>query len=414
MDNSNKNNYLWIIGGGEMQIPVISEAKKLGLLTIISDLNPDCVCAKLADLFVPIDIFDIEAHIQKCKQLVASDINIIGVLAAGIDAPETMARLNQYLGLVGVDAEIAKLVHDKGQFRKRLAQLEIPVPRFATISLEQLDQLEAISDEIGYPLIIKNTDSSGSRGTKIFYAKNLPSLKKATLQAIDVSKSKVALMESFWEGPEQTVESLFDIDGEFHPCFITDRLFDKSDGYALEIGLNHPSQLNKSTQEEMFQIAEDVARKLGIKVGAAKYDFILTPNGPRIIEMTVRLSGGFDCQYIVPAATGKNIILAAILTAIGEKFPNALLENTLNKVVISRSIWPDPGIITSISGLDEARKIKGVEKIIMRSSLGDKVESYTDCTKRTCFIIISANSFDEAESICTIVKNTLLITTNNK
>jgi len=412
--NTSNNKYFWIIGGGEMQIPVISEVKKLGLLTIISDLNPDCVCAKLADLFVLIDIFDIEAHIEKCKQLVASDINIIGVLAAGIDAPETMARLNQYLGLVGVDPEIAKLVHDKGQFRKRLAQLEIPVPRFATISFDQLGQLEVISDEIGYPLIIKNTDSSGSRGTKIFYVKNLPSLKKATLQAIDVSKSKVALIESFWEGPEQTLESLFDIDGEFHPCFITDRLFDKSDGYAVETGLNHPSQLNKSTQEEMFQIAEDVARKLGIKVGAAKYDFILTPNGPRIIEMTVRLSGGFDCQYIVPAATGKNIILAAILTAIGEKFPNTLLEKTLNKVVISRSIWPNPGIITSISGLDEARKIKGVEKIIMRYSLGDEVESYIDCTKRTCFIIISANSFDEAESIFTIVKNTLLITTNNK
>lgn len=413
MNNSNKNNYLWIIGGGEMQIPVISEAKRLGLLTIISDLNPDCVCAKIADLFVPIDIFDIEAHIEKCKQLIASGINIIGVLAAGIDAPETMARLNQHLGLLGVDPEIAKLVHDKGQFRIRLEQLQIPVPKFATITPKQLDQLEAISDEIGYPLIIKNTDSSGSRGTQIFYTKNLPSLKEAALRAIDVSKSKVALMESFWVGPEQTVESLFDIDGVFHPCFITDRLFDKSAGYALETGLNHPTQLTKPIQQEMFKIAEDVARKLGIKVGAAKYDFILTPNGPRIIEMTVRLSGGFDCQYIVPAATGKNIIRAAILTAIGEKFPSTLLENTLNKVVISRSIWPDPGVITSVSGLDEARKIKGVEKIIMRSTIGDKVDSYTDCTKRTCFIIISANSFDEAESIYSSVKNTLLITTNN-
>jgi biotin carboxylase len=413
MHNSNKKKYLWIIGGGEMQVPVISEAKKLGLLTIISDLNPNCSCAKLADLFILADVFDIEMHIEKCKQLTASDINIVGVLAAGIDAPETMARLNQHLGLLGVDPEIAKLVHDKGQFRKRLAQLEIPVPRFATITTKQLDQLEAISDEIGYPLIVKNTDSSGSRGTQIFYTKNLLSLKVATLQAISVSKSKVALIESFWDGPEQTVESLFDIDGVFHPCFITDRLFDKSAGYALETGLNHPTQLSKPIQQEMFQIAEEVARKLGIKVGAAKYDFILTPNGPRIIEMTVRLSGGFDCQYIVPAATGKNVIRAAILTAIGEKFPSTLLVNTLNKVVISRSIWPDPGVITSVSGLDEACKIKGVEKIIMRSAIGDKVDGYTDCTKRTCFIIISANSFDEAESIYSSVKKTLLITTKN-
>lgn len=397
-----------------MQVPVISEAKKLGLFTIISDLNPGCICAKLCDLFIPIDIFDIEAHIKKCKQLVDSGINIVGVLAAGIDAPETMARLNQHLGLLGVTPEIAKLVHDKGEFRKKLEELKIPVPKFATISAHQIEDLEVISDEIGYPLIIKNTDSSGSRGTQIFYTKNLPALKEAAHQAIAVSKSKIALMESFWEGPEQTVESLFDVDGQFHPCFITDRLFDKSAGYALETGLNHPSQLSESIQKEMFQIAEDVARKLGIKVGAAKYDFILTPLGPRIIEMTVRLSGGFDCQYIVPAATGKNVIKAAILTAIGEKFPKSLLENTIHKVVISRSIWPEPGIISSITGLDEARGIKGVEKIIMRSALGDMVDGYTDCTKRTCFIIISANTFDEAESIYANVKDTLLITTTKK
>jgi biotin carboxylase len=413
MNTQNNKKYLWIIGGGEMQVPVISEAKKLGLLTIISDLNPDCACAELADLFTPIDIFDIEAHIQKCKELTASGHEISGVLAAGIDAPETMARLNQHLGLLGVNPEIAKMVHDKGQFRKKLEQLNIPVPKFSTISSDQLNELEKFSDDIGYPLIIKNTDSSGSRGTQIFYSKNLPRLKEAALEAIAVSKSKIALIESFWEGPEQTVESLFDIDGVFHPCFITDRLFDKSAGYALETGLNHPSQLDDHTQKEMFDIAEGVARKLGIKVGAAKYDFILTPNGPRIIEMTVRLSGGFDCQYIVPAATGKNVIRAAILTAIGQKFPKSLLENTVNKIVISRSIWPNPGIITSVHGLDDARKIKGVEKIIMRSAVGDRVDGYTDCTKRTCFIIISANTFDEAESIYSKVKNTLIITTNN-
>ena len=117
----------------------------------------------------------------------------------------------------------------------------------------------------------------------------------------------------------------------------------------------------------MYQIAEDVARALGITLGAAKYDFILTPEGPRIIEMTVRLSGGFDCQYLVPAATGKNVLRAAILTALGRPFPADLLQDHLKKTGLSRSLWPKPGFISAIRNVDRARAIPGVETIVMRS-----------------------------------------------
>lgn len=392
-----------------MQIPVIAEVRTLGLQVICSDINADCVCASLADMFLTIDIFDIDGHLNAAEELIKNGTPIVGVLAAGIDAPETMARLAQYLGLPCVAPEIARLVHNKAVFREKLRDLGFPVPKFATIQAEDLEKIEEIASVIGYPLIIKNTDSSGSRGTKIFHQPDRDGLRSMAMEAISVSQSGMALIESFWEGPEQTVETLFDINGKFHPCFITDRKFDKGDGYALETGLEHPSMLPLETQNHMYQIAEQVARALGIKIGAAKYDFILTPDGPRIIEMTVRLSGGFDCQYLVPAATGKNIIRAAILTALGQTFPQNLLESKVQKTAISRSIWPEPGIIKAIRNLDIARSIPGVEKIIMRSKVGDRVSRYIDCTKRVCFIIISSDDKASAENIFTKVKDVLEI-----
>jgi biotin carboxylase len=214
-------------------------------------------------------------------------------------------------------------------------------------------------------------------------------------------------MESFWEGPEQTIETLFDIDGTFHPCFITDREFDKTEGYALETGLRHPSVLPAQIQSEMYRMAQEVAQALGISIGAAKYDCILTPDGPRIIEMTVRLSGGFDCQYLVPAATGKNIIKAAILTAIGQLFDVSLLAAQQDHVAVSRSLWPSPGRIKRVVGLEEARSIPGVRKIILRKQAGDLIEPYTDCTKRACFIIASAPSQEELEILMRQVNATL-------
>lgn len=403
--------YFWVVGGGEMQVPVIAEARTLGLGVICSDIDPDCVCATLADHFFPIDIFDIEAHVATALDLRAQGLQIAGVLAAGIDAPETMARTARALGLPGVDPEIARLVHNKAAFRAKLQALGFPVPRFVSVSLDDLDRLDALAADIGYPLIVKNTDSSGSRGTRIFHTPDPAMLLATAREAIAVSRSGRALIESFWEGPEQTVETLFDINGDFHPCFITDRHFDKRQGFALETGLQHPSVLAQDTQREMYQIAEDVARALGICIGAAKYDFILTPDGPRIIEMTVRLSGGFDCQYLVPAATGKNVIRAAMLTALGLPFPSCLLDDTRGHVGLSRSLWPRPGRIQSIRNLEAARALAGVVKIVLRSRVGEQVQPYTDCTKRVCFIIVSGRDQAAAEAVVAQVEQTLQIET---
>jgi len=389
-------NYFWIIGGGQLQAPLIEEVSRLGMQSIVTDISSECVCAPLADLFFDLDIFDIDAHIELANRLTRQGIKVAGVLAAGVDAPETMARLARHLGLPSVDPEIAKLVHNKAEFRVRLRELGYPVPHFETITKATLHKLADIVSAIGIPLIIKNSDSSGSRGTRIFHEYNLALMEETALAAMEISKSGIALIESCWEGSEHTVETIFDIEGNFHPCFITDRHFDRSNGYALEVGLRHPSVLSDALQSEMFSIAKNVATDLGVNLGAAKYDFIVTSEGPRIIEMTVRLSGGYDCQYLVPATTGKSILRAAVKTAIGEKFDNSYLVDRLHLVGVTGSLWPKQGVIKAINGVDVALNLPGIEKIFFRSKVGDFIEPYIDCTRRTCFIIATGVSEFEA------------------
>lgn len=406
-----KEKYLWIIGGGLLQLPLIDEARKLGLNIIVSDKDANCICKSFSDIFISIDIFDIHSHILEARKLISKEVKIIGVLAAGIDAPETMATLAKELNLMSVDPMIANIVHNKHIFRDKLSELGYPVPKYRSVSESELGLLSQIIDEIGFPLIVKNTDSSGSRGTKIFYENNLDEIKLIVLDAISVSKSGIALIEECWIGPEQTVETIFDVNGEFHRCFITDRIFDRSSGYAIEIGLEHPSNLSDEIQNKMYVLAENVSRDFGVKIGASKFDMILTENGPRIIEMTVRLSGGFDSQYLVPLSTGKNILKAAILTSIGEKFSEELLIDTKHKVGLTESIWPEPGIITSIDGVEDALNIPGVEQIFFRYKIGDIIDKYTDCTKRVCFIIVTGRDKKNAREIMNLAKNKIKILT---
>ncbi len=396
-----------------MQLPLIAEAAELGLRSIVTDRDPACACAARADLFEPLDVFDIDAHLALADQLTAKGIAVRGVLAAGIDAPETMARIAEHLGLPGVDPAIARLVHHKADFRARLRELAHPVPQFASIRADTLADLEKIANRIGYPLIIKNTDSSGSRGTRIFQSAALPEMLAVAKEAIAVSKSAMALVESCWQGTEHTVETLFDIDGRFHRCFITDRHFDKEDGYAIETGLRHPSVLSDAVQDEMYDIAERVSRDLGIRIGAAKFDFIVTPAGPRIIEMTVRLSGGFDCQYLVPAATGKRVLRAAVLTALGEPIPHGLLQASRARIGVTGSLWPVPGVIARIDGVDAARRLPGIEQIFFRYAVGDRVLPYTDCTRRVCFIVATGRDEHEAQTNLAQAAQTIQIETES-
>jgi len=390
--------YIWIIGGGQLQIPLVEEAKKLGYSTIVTDVNPNCVCSDIADIFETVDIFDIESNISLYERSFKTDlsIEIAGVLAAGIDAHQTMAYLSNHMGLVSVSPEIADLVINKDLFRERMKKLGLETPRFKSITINDIPNLKNLTDQIGYPLIIKNTSSSGSRGTKIFYEPNIEEMILITKEAINVSRSKRALIESFWVGTEHTVETIFDINGDFHRCFITDRIFDKSNGFALETGLVHPSQLTEQMKESMYNLAEKTSKLIGVEVGASKFDMIYTNTGPKIIEMTVRLSGGFDCQYLVPSATGKNILKAALLTCVGKPFDNDCLKSKFRKVAISESLWPKPGgVIKAINGVEEVKKMPGFENIFFRYGVGDYINDYIDCTKRICFIICSGLTLAE-------------------
>jgi biotin carboxylase len=387
----------WIIGGGILQKPILDEVKLLGYKVIVSDMSETCYLANQADYFFEIDIFDEEGHLSKLIELKSKKISVCGVLAAGIDAPVTMARMNEKLNLYGVSSDICELVNHKANFRLWMADNNFEVPEFKEFQSDQFVKALEYIENIKAPFIIKNVNSSASRGTRIFFDINkIKDLEDTFNEACRVSRSNTCLIESIWEGSEHTVETFFDINGNFYPLFITDRIFDKTNGIPLEIGLENPTGLSAKEKKSCFKLAELISSTLGITVGAAKFDMIYTKAGPRIIEMTTRLSGGFDCQYLVPAATGKNIIASAVYTALGKNIPSSFLNTTKSRVALSGSIWPKSGKVLSINGLDEAKKINGVEHIFLRCKVGDHINEYENCASRVIFIIVSGKNRSEA------------------
>jgi biotin carboxylase len=398
------SDFIFIIGGGLLQLPVIEEAKKMGYKTIVSDANINAPAMQKADLPYQLDIYDVPGHIKAALSMKDS---IKAVVAAGIDAPVTQAKLAEVLGLPGVDSDIAALLHNKADMRHMMSIFQMATPMYWHVKAGEQCPIQ----KLPFDVVVKPCLASGSRGLSIIQKDAYPlDLYRSVEVAKQSSRNGECIVEERFTGTEHTVETMFS-KGKFVPVFITDRLFRYDKGRAIETGLRHPSTLPLYVQRLAYNQAEYLGTTLGIQNGALKLDIMATDNGVRILEATTRLSGGFDSQYLVPAATGKNVLRAYIQVCLGADITPDALRVTKDKVAISESIWPEPGIIQSIEGVEKARKIKGVEQIVFRKDVGDIVEGYENCADRVAFIITSGDSYGIAKGIMSEAIETIKVVT---
>lgn len=400
-----------LVGGGPIQVKQAEVALELGYYIVVTDSDDGCEVVRrgLTNEFRSISTYDVPAHIRLAQELQhRCGKQFAGVFTSGADVEHTVAFAAAFVGLPGVDPRAAYATHHKPRMREIFDRCGIPNPAWAEVA--NLAQAHDAIKRIRYPLIVKNTDNCASRGTTILREHSFPALDKAVQDAVAVSRSRTALIEELFTGPEQTVETLMH-DGQQYRCFITDRMFLEPDKWAVESGLQSPTALDTGQQEALYEMVGRAAFALGIDFGAAKADTIWTPNGPRIIEMTCRLSGGYDCQVLVPAASGKEIVRAAFLQAMGESFNPDLLRPRWDRCAVSLNPLPEPGRVVRISGLEEALQLPGIHDIYVRVKAGDRIRPYTDCAARPVWIFATGWNHGEAWQNARQAADTLIIDT---
>ena len=58
------NGTILIVTGGILQTGAVWGAKEMGYRVVVTDRDPDCICAHYADEFHPVDIYDVPAHLE--------------------------------------------------------------------------------------------------------------------------------------------------------------------------------------------------------------------------------------------------------------------------------------------------------------------------------------------------------------
>lgn len=381
-----------IVCGGLLQVPAVSIARELGLKVIVTDANPQAPAMRLADEPVVLDIYDVAGHEALVERL-GKTYRLRGVFTEGADVEVTVAAAAARAGLPGIPVQAARNTKSKVLMRRCFDRHGIPNPEWGEAST--LQEAQAAALRIGFPLVVKAVDNAASRGTTRVSDANR--LEAAFKTAAANSTTGTALLEKCLQGEEQSVEILFDAAGGCHHLNVVDRIFQDSGAYAIELGHVNPSGLPPSRKSELFALAESAARATGVNLGAFKADTIITPAGPRILEVTARLSGGFDCQYTTPLATGRNFIRAAMMLALGEEIEARDLEHQRHLFAAAWAYLPSStGTIRHIAGVEEARRLTGVREIFLRLQVGDELTSYENCAQRAAFVIATGNSRRQA------------------
>jgi biotin carboxylase len=388
--------YLWIIGGGLMQLPLVNAARGRDYKIIISDRDPKCICAKQADIFLKLDTYDLPGHMQAARKFTTDKLPIAGVIADAIDVGHISAAVADFLGLPSLTYTVARNLGNKAELARAL-QAEHPL----RLIVERGDWAsEAWSHWFKkcnlacikcLPCVIKSVDNCGSRGVHIVH-----DLEDFAIAIVDARHNNHddarILIEEYLVGDEFATDWFVSKSGEVIQTNGARRYFDP-EHLTIEVAYTNPW----IAPDACRGIARTLAERIGIKYGPFKMDVICPPSRPpSVIEAAGRWSGSFDHTFARLLSCNSNLLDELINWAVGLPVNEATLR------IPSEHLWSavcaplyKPGRITGFAGLDNAREVLGEYSYIIDRGLRLLPEP-TSSAARPLYIIAQSNTEEGA------------------
>jgi biotin carboxylase len=402
---------IFLVSAGAEAIPGILRAREMGLFVAVSDGNPAAPGFTLADHPVVASTYDVEATVEAARRVHREIHPLDGVLSVAADVPLTVASVAEELGLPGIPLESARLACDKLAMKERFLLEGVPIPWFREVGAEE--ELRRTVRDRGLPLVIKPVDGRGARG--VLRLTEGVDLAWAFSEAHRHSPAGRVMVEEYLAGPQVSTESVL-VEGEGATPGFSDRNYERLEHftpYIIEDGGEQPSALSSAEQEAISRLTERAGLSLGVRTGTVKGDMVLTREGPRVIEIATRLSGGWFCTDQIPLATGVDLVGIAIRLALGEKVPIREAVPRRARGVAIRYLFPPPGRVTAIEGVEEVRRHKGIHRVEIFVRPGESIAGTTDHTKRAGCVITSGATREEAVARARAAVSSLRVATES-
>jgi S-sulfo-L-cysteine synthase (3-phospho-L-serine-dependent) len=329
-----------------------------------------------------VDTQDDKALIEVCQQLP----RLVGITSSSEYYVATAAHLARQIGLPSPNPQAIAGCRNKEMQRIRLKAAKIGVPAFTSVAC--VPDAIAASQHLGFPVVVKPVQGSGSSGVKLCrtpdeVADHAQKLLQIRQNERGLPIPSQILVEALVEGAEYSVET-------FNKSVIGITQKHLGDPpYFVEIGHDFPAILSSSQQEAITRAALSSLDALNLGWGAAHIEIRLTPEEPKIIEVNPRLAGGFIPE-LVRLASGIDLIAETIRQVVGIK---PQLNQIAHCYTSLRFVLPPlDGRLVRVEGLEAAKQIPGIVEVEMYSQSGDSVKCQGDFRDRVGHLLASGSN----------------------
>ena len=359
------NKRLLILGGMRISCEIVNKAKEMGIYTIVADYNPPekSPAKVIADKAVNINITDVESVVKYIGKE-----KIDGVIVGFNDMLlPYYADICDKAGLpcYGTKDQFLHLT-DKDSYKTLCKRFGVP-----TIPAYNFD-----SPDIHFPVLVKPSDSSGSRGITICH--NRQELNNAVEHSRNASKNGKVVIERYMEGREVTVFWTFQ-NGNYYLSALGNRHVKQNQGkdiIPLPVGYTFPSIYLPRYRAEVENSCKNMFRHLGIKDGMMFMQCKVEDGTCYVYDIGYRLTGSLEYK-ILERVCGYNPLEMMICFALTGKMG---FENISTKAVpeFSRpafnvSCLCSPGTIKEIVGIDEVKRMPEVEDVVKAHVPGETI-----------------------------------------
>ncbi len=386
---------MMILGASALQVPAIKKAKEMGYRTILVDYDENAVGFPLADVKLVVSTLDQE-EVYRQALLYQPDV----VITSTSDGPvRTAAYVNEKLGKrPDLSYEDSLCATIKSRMRDRLREKGVPIPEYYAAA--DFEEFKRAAERLDGYCIVKPADNAGSRGVVLLDGRKENGRQEEVWEEIYTysrshSRNGMVMVEEFMTGAEVSVEAVT-VEGKTQIIAVTDKYITPPP-YFVELAHCEPSRLPDEVQERIKEVALRAVAAIGLENGPSHTEIKVTQEGPKVVELAARLGGDFITSRLVPLSTGVDMVGASVELAAGLE---ADISPKWRKGAAVQFLHAErAGVLGTVFVPEEARRLKGVEEIVLYKDAGDEVHDTRSSNDRLGHVITAADTPEEAMEI---------------
>ena len=336
-----------IANRGEIACRVIKSARKMGIKTVAvySDADRDALHVQMADEAVNIgpppsvqSYLLKDKILQACLDTGAQAVHPgYGFLAENSDFCESLEAAG--IAFIGPRTRAIEAMGDKITSKKLAAEAGVnTIPGFSSV-LRDADHAVEISNEIGYPVMLKATAGGGGKGMRV--ARNDDECRDGFERAANEARSSFGddrmFVEKFIEEPRH-IEIQIMADSQGNVIYLNERECSLQRRHQKVIEEAPSPFLDETTRKEMGEQAVALARAVDYQ-SAGTVEFIVdAQRNFYFLEMNTRLQVEHPVTELI---TGIDLVELMIHVADGKELPLTQADVGINGWAIEARVYAE-------------------------------------------------------------------------